>query len=202
MTGEDAALLERCMSVGGVAVFPADNVYGLACEPEDKEAVRRVYALKGLVPDRPAAIMFFDVSLALEAVPEVGPKTLEALGRILPGEVTVVLPNPAGRFPLACSGATGMLALRVPQLTGPLAPLADVRWPVLQTSATSNGGADATTVDQVPIGIREGCDLVLDGGELSGTPSTVVDLRSYEDGGAWTVIREGGMALERLEELL
>ncbi len=202
LTSEDAATFERCMSVGGVAVFPADTVYGLACEPDDKEAVRRLYALKGRVPDKPAAVMFFDVSLALEAVYELGPKTREALGRVLPGPVTVLVPNPGGRFPLACAGSPDTLGLRVPKLEGALEALRDVRWPVLQSSANESGEADARNVQDIPTGIREACDLVLDAGLLPGTPSTVVDLRGYEDGGGWTVVREGAMTGEELARRL
>lgn len=202
LTADDAATFERCMSVGGVAVFPADTVYGLACEPEDKEAVRRLYALKGRVPDKPAAVMFFDVSLALEAVYELGPKTREALGRLLPGPVTVLVPNPGRRFPLACAGSPDTLGLRVPDLEGPLEALKEVRWPILQSSANEAGEAEARNVQDIPKGIRDACDLVLDAGELPGTSSTVVDMRHYEDEGTWTVVREGAMSPDELARRL
>ena len=51
----DAETFARCIQVGGVAVFPADTVYGLACEPDTPEAVERLYGLKGRRPDKPAA---------------------------------------------------------------------------------------------------------------------------------------------------
>ena len=65
--------------------------------------------------------------------------------------------------------------------------------PVLQSSANAAGGADARRLADVPEGIRAAADLVLDGGELPGTPSTVVDLRRYETAGKWTVVREGAV---------
>ena len=68
----DARALERCIAGGGVAVFPADTVYGLACEPGDGGAVARLYALKGRAPDKPAAVMFFALAPALAALPELG----------------------------------------------------------------------------------------------------------------------------------
>ena len=55
-----------------MAVFPADTVYGLACEPDTRDAVERLYALKGRRPDKPAAVMFFDLELAFAALPELG----------------------------------------------------------------------------------------------------------------------------------
>ena len=199
---KDAELFERCMSVGGVAVFPADTVYGLACEADDKEAVRRLYALKGRPQDKPAAVMFFDLSLALESVPEAGPRTVEAMGRLLPGPVTLLVPNPAGRFPIACSDDPHTLGLRVPMLEGGLAALSDVRWPVLQSSANVAGGPEACTLDEVPLDIRQGCDLVLDGGRLGGVASTVVDLRGYEQGGEPVVLREGALSRQAVAERL
>ena len=72
MTPDDVETFDRCISVGGVAVFPSDTVYGLATEPDSKEGVQRLYALKGRPPDRPAAVMFFDLELALAALPELG----------------------------------------------------------------------------------------------------------------------------------
>src|SRR3954453_772503 len=166
------------MAVGGVAVFPADTVYGLACDPQSREAVERLYLLKRRRPDKPAAVMFFDVELALAALPELGRRTRGALEALLPGGVTLLLPNPAGRFPLAGGEALG---LRVPD-----GPLTGVRWPVLQSSANRAGGPDPRRLAEGPEFILDAADLVLDAGELPGTPSTVVDLVDHERDGAWS----------------
>ena len=202
MTPEDVETFERCISVGGVALFPADTVYGLATEPDSREGVERLYALKGRRPDRPAAVMFFRPELALAALPELGARTREALERLLPGPVTLVVPNPARRFPLACGPAPERIGVRVPRLSAPLAPLAAVSWPVLQSSANPSGGSDARRLDQVDERIRHGVDLQLDGGELPGTPSTVVDLTRYEEDGSYEVLREGALTRAELAELL
>ncbi len=172
---------EECIASGGVAVFPADTVYGLACDPEDEQAVARLYELKGRPPDKPAAVMFFSV----DALPELPPRTRALAGRLLPGAVTLLVPS--DRFPLA--GGAGTLGLRVPDLPR----FAGVRVPVLQSSANLTGGPDARRLEEVPESIRAGADLVIDGGELAGTPSTVVDLRQYERTGAWTVLRRGAV---------
>ena len=182
------------MRAQGVALFPADTVYGLACTPDAPEAVERLYRLKGRAAGKPAAVMFFDRGLALGALPELGERTRAALERLLPGGLTALVPNPAGRFPLACGSDPSTLGLRVPVLDGALAPLASVPLPVLQSSANHAGGPDARRIEDVPGDIRRGVDLVVDAGALPGTPSTVVDLRGYEDGGEWSVIREGAVA--------
>ena len=197
ISAADAETFERCMRVGGVAVFPADTVYGLACDPDEPLAVRRLYGLKGRRPDKPAAVMFFDRELALAALPELPGATRGVLERLLPGGVTLLLPNPLGRWPLACGtgagGNVGALGVRVPALGDALAPLRAVRWPVLQSSANAAGGPDARRLADVPEAIRRRADLVLDGGELAGTPSTVVDLRAFADDGSWQILRAGAV---------
>jgi L-threonylcarbamoyladenylate synthase len=182
-----AEQLSRCIQVGGVAVFPADTVYGLACEPDIPEAVERLYALKGRRPDKPAAVMFFDVELALAALPELEPRTRALMERLLPGGVTLLLPNPLRRFPLACGPDPHTLGLRVPHVPR----LKDMSWPVLHSSANRSGQSDARRLDDVPEEIRAGADLLIDGGELAGTPSTVVDLRRFELDGVYAVLRQG-----------
>ena len=202
MTDRQVETFRRCIAVGGVALFPTDTVYGLATEPESKEGVRRLYELKGRPPDRPAAVMFFDLETALAALPEIGPRTRSALERLLPGGVTLLLPNPARRYPLACGPEPERLGLRVPALEGALAPLAAVRWPVLQSSANRSGGPDARRYDEIDPAIRRGVDHALDAGELAGTPSTVVDLTAYEGTERFSVLREGAVPESQVAALL
>jgi L-threonylcarbamoyladenylate synthase len=202
VTAEEVATFERCISVGGVALFPADTVYGLATEPESRDGVYRLYRLKGRAPQRPAAVMFFQLELALEALPELGARTRAALERLLPGAVTLLVPNPARRYPLACGPQPERLGLRVPALAGALAPLANVTWPVLQSSANPSGGADPRRLADVDERIRRGVDLELDGGELPGTPSTVVDLTRYEENGEFEIGREGAVPSDEVAAAL
>ena len=108
---------------------------------------------------------------------------------MLPGPVSVLVPNPAGRFALACGADVSTLGVRVPVLPR----LAGVRQPVLQSSANRAGGSDARRLEEVPALLRAAVDLVIDGGELPGTPSTVVDLRRYEHEGEWSVVRAGAV---------
>ena len=202
LTPGDARAFERCIAGGGVAVFPADTVYGVACDPSSNTAVARLYELKGRPPAKPAAVMFFGLESALAALPEIGTRTRAALEALLPGALTLLLPNPRECYPLACGPDPRTLGVRVPALPEPIAALGDVGVAVLQSSANPAGGAEARTLDAVASSIRDGADLVLDGGEVGGVASTVVDLRGYEDGGGWTVLREGAVTGADLARLL
>lgn len=189
---------ERCVAGGGVAVFPADTVYGLACDPCSAAAVARLYELKGRPADKPAAVMFFRLDRALAALPELGPRLRAAAQALLPGAVTLLVPNPRERYPLACGPDPATLGLRVPAP----GPLAGVSIPVLQSSANRSGGADPRTLDDVDPAIRARADLVVDGGPLPGTPSTVVDLRGFERDGLWSLLRQGAMARDAVATAL
>lgn len=199
---EAADRLRDCVTGGGVAVFPSDTVYGLCCDPDDEQAARRLYALKGRPSARACAVMFFSLEDALECLDELHDSEREALDALLPGPVTLLLANRGRRYGPACRVDPDTLGLRVPALSGGLESLARLGVPVLQSSANLSGGADARTLEQVPERIREGADLVIDGGELPGTPSTVIDLRELDEERRWYVLRDGALPRDRVEEAM
>ncbi len=194
----DGAAFEQCIGAGGLVLFGADTVYGLACDPDNRFAVERLYLLKRRSLDKPSAVMFFGVGEAIAAVPELGERTRLAMSRVMPGPVSVLVPNPAGRFPLACGDDPATLGIRVPEVPA----LAGVRRPVLQSSANQAGGPDPRRLGDVPALLRAAVDLAIDGGELPGTPSTVIDLRRYEEEGEWSVVRAGAVGERELTEAL
>lgn len=198
----DARALEGCLAAGGTALFPADTVYGLACDPDDAAAAARVYRLKRRPHDKPAAVMFFDPEPALAAIAPAGPRTLSAARALLPGPVTLLVANPQRRFLVACGPQPETLGVRVPALPFALAALAAVRRPLLQTSANVTGGAEARRLDDVAPVLRAGVDLALDGGELPGTASTVIDLRGFDADGRWGIVREGALAAQEVDQIL
>lgn len=202
LTDSDAAAMERCVADGGVVVFPSETVYGLGCDADDADAAARLYELKGRPPAKPAAVMFFVLGPALALFEAAGERTATAARTLLPGPLTLVIDNPGRRFGPACGPDPLILGVRVPALPPPLAVLRAVSTPLLQTSANRSGGPDARRLDEVPTAIRAGADVVLDGGELPGTPSTVVDLRGYDAGVEWRVVREGAVPAAEIGRVL
>jgi L-threonylcarbamoyladenylate synthase len=200
---EDAAAkLEECVTGGGVAVFPSDTVYGVCCDPDSEAAAARLYALKGRPPARACAVMYFSLDAALDGLDDLHDSERRAVKALLPGPVTVLLANRAHRFAAACRVDPETLGLRVPDLEGGLEPLAGVGVPVMQSSANLSGEPDARTLADVPARLRDGADLAIDGGELGGTPSTVVDLRELDGEGRWYVLREGALSKLAVEQAL
>jgi L-threonylcarbamoyladenylate synthase len=103
---------------------------------------------------------------------------------------------------MACAEDPGTLGLRVPLLAGSTAALRAVAVPVMQSSANISGQPDARRLSDVPEHLLAGADLVLDGGELPGTPSTVIDLRDLDEEHRWYVLRDGALPRERVERAL
>jgi L-threonylcarbamoyladenylate synthase len=182
------AELEGCLAEGGVAVFPADGLYGIGCDPIREQAVSRIHLLKGRDEGKPSAVMFLAPPAMREVLSGLGPQALDAVGALLPGAVTLVVANPERRFPLACGNDPERLGVRLIE-----GPLTGVKLPLLQTSANLSGEAAPASLGAVPDPIRAGADLVIDGGELSGEPSTVVDVAALDATGLWEILREGAM---------
>jgi L-threonylcarbamoyladenylate synthase len=196
-----ANALEACVAGGGVAVIPTDTVYGVCCDPDNERAAEALYRLKRRPPARACAVMFFAVEVALRALAELRPRERLALQALLPGPVTLLLPNRELRFAPACRADPASFGLRVPRLGERLAALDSVALPVMQSSANISGEPDARAFAEVPSSILERAQLALDGGELPGTPSTVIDLRDFDREGRWHVLRDGALPRGAVEDL-
>ena len=194
---EARVALAAVIARGGVAVFPADGLYGLACDPLRADAIAKVHALKGRDDGKPSAVLFFSPLILRELIASLGGPTRDALGALLPGPVTVVVHNPERRYPLACRQDPERLGIRLIQ-----SPLAGLAMPLFQTSANLSGEPAPSRVEDVPSGILERADLVIDGGVLTGMPSTVVDVSGLESGGGYAILREGGMPVAEVERRL
>lgn len=187
--GAARAALEKCVASGGVALFPADGLYGLACDPLDAEAIARIHEIKGRDDGKPSAVMYFDPLMMRELFADLGPRTRQAFAALLPGPVTLVAHNPAHRYPLACRATPERLGVRLIQ-----GPLGGAGTPVFQTSANRSGEEAPAAYDSVDPLLADSVDLAIDGGRLGGSPSTVIDLTTLDADGAWRILREGALA--------
>jgi L-threonylcarbamoyladenylate synthase len=171
---------------GKPVVLPTDTVYGLCADAFHEEPVRRLYRLKGREDVQPTALLAADEGVLLEAIPELRGYA------ILRGPYTLILPNPARRFPWLTGGRPDTIGVRVPMLPTEAAAVLQQVGAVAATSANRPGGRDPRTVDEIPAQLRAGCAAVLDVGPLPGSPSTVIDLTGAEP----AVVREGAVSAE------
>jgi L-threonylcarbamoyladenylate synthase len=189
------------LRAGKLAILPTDTVYGLAASPEE-EPVRLLYRAKGRGELQPTALVASTVEQLLERIPELEGRAGTIARALLPGPYTLVLPNPARRYPWLSGTSPETIGVRVPALTGPGQEVLDRVGAVAATSANLPGRPDPRTLAEVPEELHAAAAAVVDGGELPGEPSTVLDLAGPEP----RVLREGAVpaeeALERVAAAL
>jgi L-threonylcarbamoyladenylate synthase len=178
------------LRAGKPVVLPFDTVYGLAADPYRDETARRLYRLKGRDEAQPTALVASSLDFLLECVPELRGRAASLARLLLPGPVTLVLPNPARRFRWITGSNQDSIGVRVPELDGPGREVLELVGAVVATSANHPGEPDPRRLEDVPEDIRAGAAAIVDGGELPGTPSTVIDLTGPEP----RVLREGALA--------
>jgi L-threonylcarbamoyladenylate synthase len=184
---------------GKPIVMPFDTVYGLAADPHREEPTRRLYELKGRDQTAPSAFVARDLDYLLECLPELQGRAAALARLLLPGPVTLVLPNPARRFRWLTGTNPEAIGVRVPDFDGPGAEVLAAVGALVATSANHPGRPDPKRLDEVPDDIRRGAAALVDGGELPGSPSTVIDLTGEQP----RILREGALpaeeALRRLD---
>jgi len=175
---------------GRLVVLPTDTVYGLAADGRSEAAATALYAAKGRASVRPTALLFASVELLVAEVPELDEWSVAVARALLPGPLTLVLSNPARRFVWLNAERPETIGVRVPALAGPGGDVLAAVGVLVATSANLPGGPDPRRLADVPAELTGAAAAQLDGGELPGVPSTVVDVTRGEP----SVLREGAVA--------
>jgi tRNA threonylcarbamoyl adenosine modification protein (Sua5/YciO/YrdC/YwlC family) len=170
--GAELSAFRALLSRGGVAAIPTETFYGLAADPRDERAVRRIVAAKGRDDARALPVVFSRpgdlADLGITAAEEL----LAPYLRIWPAPLTVVLPI---REPVAASRGARKLAIRIPASTR-LRRLLDHTGPLTATSANRSGDPPLDDPDAVERIFGGSLDCLVDGGRTpGGQASTVLD---------------------------
>ena len=169
----------------GLVVYPTETVYGLGADALSEDAVMRVYEAKNRPVGKPISVAVSDMEM-LAAVAVVDDVARAFIERFLPGPVTVILPAKSC-LPAVLTGGTGLIGVRWPDNELAIAIIARLDSPITATSANMSDDIPPTRPDEVSVPH----DHLVDGGELSGTPSTVVDLttrRILRKGAEWEAV--------------
>jgi L-threonylcarbamoyladenylate synthase len=166
-------IIDRAVSVlmhDGIIIYPTDTLYGLGADAFSDEAIEKVYEAKKRDLAKPISLAVSDFEM-LAAVSRID-RSMEAfIEKFLPGPVTVIVPA-RKTIPDILTGGAGMIGIRIPAHGVALQIIERFDAPITATSANLSGGKDPQTPEECTVPR----DLFVDGGRLSGTPSTVVDL--------------------------
>jgi tRNA threonylcarbamoyl adenosine modification protein (Sua5/YciO/YrdC/YwlC family) len=177
------------LRAGQLVVLPTDTVYGLCADAYRERHCRRLYAAKRRPEGMPVQLLAADLDTILDAVPEARGRAAVVARALLPGPYTVILPNPARRFRWLGGTRPETIGVRVPVLAPEALAVVRSVGAVAATSANLHGEPDPARLEDVPRELLDACGASVDGGELPGTPSTVVDLTGPEP----VVLREGAV---------
>jgi tRNA threonylcarbamoyl adenosine modification protein (Sua5/YciO/YrdC/YwlC family) len=187
------------LRAGRPVILPTDTVYGLASRADDEAAVRELSRLNGRDAAQPIALVAASLDALFAALPELDARGRALATALLPGPYTLVLPNPARRFPWLAGSNPETLGVRVPAWPDAGARVLAAVGTVAATSANLTGGADPARLADVPQELRDACGAVVDAGTLPGTASTVIDFTGEEP----RVLREGAASsAEAIERAL
>lgn len=184
--------LVQSLREGKLAVIPTDTLYGIVCSARDKEAVDKLYRIRGRDVSKPCIILLADIS-GLEEFGIVLSKTDEnILNERWPGKVSVVFDcasEYAEEWAYLHRG-TKTLAFRIPD-DEELRTLLRNTGPLVAPSANKEGRPPAHTIADAKAFFGDRIAVYVDGGYCDSLPSTVARLRN----GVWEVLRQGETAL-------
>jgi L-threonylcarbamoyladenylate synthase len=177
---------------GRVVAYPTDTLYGLAVDPRNADAVRRLFALKGRADTSALTLIAADVAQAE------GAGDFNALASRLalawwPGPLTIVVTaNPIVARETLAGGAT--VGIRVPDHPIAQSLAREFGFCITATSANRSGTNAATAAQEVIVALP-GVDAVIDGGRVKGgAPSTLVSAHDERV----TLLREGAVQWDRV----
>jgi L-threonylcarbamoyladenylate synthase len=186
----------RIIREGGVVIYPTETVYGIGCDPFNEKAVERIMELKKR-EGKPHPIL----CSSLDDVYRVARPMEEELwlaSILWPGPVTIVMEKTPD-LPEIVTSSLPNVGVRIPANLIVLELIRMAGTPIVGTSANISGGMSPASLDMVPKSLREGADMVIDGGvTYYGEPSTVVRLA----GGGVRVVREGVVKKAELAKIL
>jgi L-threonylcarbamoyladenylate synthase len=171
----------KAIMTDGLVVYPTETIYGLGADAFSEDAILKVYEAKNRSLSMPLSIAVSDLDM-MAAVTQIGPQEEEFINRFLPGPVTVIV-KARSYLPAMLTVGTGMIGIRYPAHPVAIDLISRFDSPITATSANQSGAKDPVTPGECHIPY----DILIDGGILPGTSSTVVDLVNH------CIIREGAL---------
>ena len=173
------------LAKGAVGVLPTDTLYGFVASALLPEAVERLYRARGRNENKPCIVLLADLHDIERFEREVSSEEERLLHTVWPGKVSVILSGFSDTFSYLHRG-TGTIAFRIPDVSE-LRDMLRVSGPIIAPSANPEGMKPAETIEEAEAYFGDRADFFVDGGKLSGLPSTVVRLEDDR----FTVIRPG-----------
>ncbi len=186
--------IEKAVKViedGGIVVFPTDTVYGIGCNPYNKESAKKVYEIKSRDFSKPFPVLVYSKEIASQIAEfdEISEKLVE---KFWPGQLTILLKLKDLKLKESLN-LSDKIALRVPNHKCTLDLLEKCHY-LIGTSANVSGQPSFFDPNECIKGV-ENYDVFVDGGTITSKgESTIIQI---EDGEI-KIIREGSLNKEEI----
>jgi tRNA threonylcarbamoyl adenosine modification protein (Sua5/YciO/YrdC/YwlC family) len=178
---------------GGVIIYPTDTIYGIGCDIFNKEGLERIFTIKNDSHSKLFSFICSDLK-DIAKYARVSDSAYRIMKHLLPGPYTFILPA-ARLVPKKLWSKRKTVGIRVPNHPVPLKIVKELGNPIISTSATNRKGDVLTDPFEIKNIFNSGVDLMLASGNMSGDPSSVVDLSEDQP----EVIREGAGDISMFE---
>jgi len=162
------------LKAGGVIVYPTDTCYGIGVDIFNKEAIERVYAIKGAKKDTPFSFVCADLS-NISNYAYVTDFAYRTLKRFLPGPFTFILQG-SRQVPKMMLTKRKTVGIRIPNHHVCMAIVKALGNPILSTTAGIRGGEPLADPREIRDAIGKQAEVIIDCGLITAEPSTVVSL--------------------------
>ncbi len=200
----DKEIIRKAVNIlenGGIIVYPTDTLYGLGVDALSEKALTRLYLIKQRGEKIPVSLMVSNLKTIEQFSGQLSPEMREILKKLLPGKITVLLPNKEqNALPyLLRSGNKQKIGFRVPNHKVSSALSRAFPNPITSTSANLAGKENALTVQDVIAQFGDKLDLILDAGPVSGKKgSTIIDFTKDP----FLILREGEISFGEIKNIL
>ncbi len=186
------AFIKESLDNGAIIGYPTDTFYGLGCDLFNIKAIKTLYAMRGLSEKRPLSLIFRDIKdISNYAI--LTDFAFQVLKSTLPGAYTFIL-NAKRIVPRLLMTGKKEVGVRMPDHPVPLSLVNLLGRPIINTTAKVIGQDAPCDPKDIERYFKGQIAFVIDGGIISGEPSTVISL--VDDG--VNVLRVGKGALTDL----
>lgn len=196
---EDGRALEiaiESMQKGGVIAFPTDTVYGIGASLAHREALIRVYDIKGRSHEKPLPILISRPDVVSTLTDEPDQDLLRLASRFWPGPLTVILKANAS-LPDEVKAPDGTFGVRVPDHSIALTIAQHNGGAIATSSANRSGQPAACRAEEIRESLGCEIDVILDGGIA---PQRLASTVIRREGDTITIVREGAIANETIQD--
>jgi len=163
---------KNILAKGGVIIYPTDTLYGLGADIFNKKAVERISAIKGRDLKKPVSVMVSNIKM-IKSLAKIDEKQEKLIKTILPGPFTILLKKKA-RVPEFITAGTDIIGLRIPN--SEICFKLSQDFPITTTSANISNLRPSLNIKKIIKDFSHKVDLILEGKNLSGQPSIIIDL--------------------------